>query len=247
MSLATRVLRLANSGYYAIPGGAKSIERAVTVLGIDTVVQLVYTAAVFSHYDLQSREPFSIREFWKHSLGVAMASETIARELGLKDPSLLFLSGLMHDIGKLVAFQLAKDEFIGICEFAKKERMTVLESEKSLGHPGHDEIGYELVRRWRMPVMVQEIVRHHHDTNILNGTGTTLAFPQHVGVVYLANLIVHSMKFGNSGHEIVRNPSVEVVRRVLGNDRVLLHLIKSVKHTLGRVEPVLSAMLPAEA
>lgn len=246
MSLATRVLRLANSGFYAIPGGATSIERAVTVLGIDNVAQLVYAAAVFSHYDLVSREPFSIREFWKHSLGVAMASETIARELGLKDPSLIFLSGLIHDIGKLVHFQLAKEEFMGICEYAKTERITVLESENALGHPGHDALGYELVRQWRMPLMIKEAVLHHHDITALTATTSTLAYPQHVGVVHLANLIVHSLKFGSSGHEIVRNPSVEVVKRVLGNDRVLVHLIKSVKRTLEKVEPVLGAMLPAE-
>lgn len=247
MSLATRVLRLANSGFYAIPGGATNIERAVTVLGIDTVAQLVYTAAVFSHYDLISREPFSIRQFWKHSLGVAMASETIARELGLKDPSLIFLSGLIHDIGKLVHFQLAKEEFLGICDYAKNERITVWESEKALGHPTHDVLGYELVRKWRMPIMIQEAVLHHHDTTALTSTTSAMAFPQHVGVVHLANLIVHSMKFGASGHELVRNPSVEVVKRVLGNDRVLVHLIKSVKNTLEKVEPVLGAMLPAEA
>lgn len=175
-----------------------------------------------------------------------MASETIARELGLKDPSLIFLSGLIHDIGKLVHFQLAKEEFMGICEYAKTERITVLESENALGHPGHDALGYELVRQWRMPLMIKEAVLHHHDITALTATTSTLAYPQHVGVVHLANLIVHSLKFGSSGHEIVRNPSVEVVKRVLGNDRVLVHLIKSVKRTLEKVEPVLGAMLPAE-
>ncbi len=241
--LATRVLRLANSGFYALPGGATNVERAVTVLGIDNVAKLVYTAAVFSHFDLNSHEQFDIHEFWKHSISVAIASETIAREVGLKDPSSIFLAGLVHDIGKLVHFQIAREEFFGVCDYAKAEGLTVLESEQRLGHVGHDDLGYELVRQWHLPVMIREAVQMHHDTASFTSQSTALKYPQHVGAVHLANLLVHSMKSGASGHNVVRNPSVEVVKRILGNENALRHVMKSVKKSLAKVDPMLSSIL----
>lgn len=241
--LATRVLRLANSGFYTLPGGATNIDRAVTILGIDNVAQLVYTAAVFSHFELSSDEPFSINEFWRHSLSVAIASETIAREVGLKDPSAIFLAGLVHDIGKLVHFQIAREEFLGICDYAKSEGLTVLESEQRLGHVSHDDLGYELVRQWHLPVLIREAVQMHHDTAAFTSQSSALTCPQHVGAVHLANLLAHSMKSGSSGHDVVRNPSVEVVKRVLGNENALLHVMKSVRKALSKVDTMLSSIL----
>lgn len=245
--LATRVLRLANSGFYALPGGANNIERAVTILGIDNVAKLVYTAAVFSHFELSSTEPFDIQEFWRHSLSVAIAAETIAREVGLKDPSAIFLAGLVHDIGKLVHFQIAREEFLGVCNYAKIEGLTVLESEQRLGHVGHDDLGYELVRQWHLPVLIREAVQMHHDTAAFTSQSSSLTYPQHVGAVHLANLLVHSMKSGASGHDVVRNPSVEVVKRILGNENALIHIMKSVKKALSKVDPMLSSILSPTA
>lgn len=241
-SLSIKVLRLANSGYYAIPGGAATIERAVTALGIGNVSQMVFTAAVFSQFDLAATAPFKIREFWRHSLAVAIASETIAREIGIRDTSMIFLAGLVHDIGKVAHFQIAKDEWTAICEHAQATGLTILESEKELGVVTHDELGYELVRKWNLPLLVQEVVHMHHDANVLSGAGAASVHSQAVGVVHLANLLVHSMKVGSSGHTAVRNPSKEVVVRILGNENSLAHVAKSTRKALDRMGSLFETM-----
>lgn len=241
-SLATKVLRLANSGYYAIPGGAATIERAVTALGIGNVSQMVFTAAVFSQFDLRSTSPFNIREFWRHSLAVAIASETIAREIGIRDTSMIFLAGMVHDIGKIAHFQIAKDEFLKICERAASSDLTVLECERELDVVSHDELGYELVRKWNLPLLIQEVVHLHHDGNSKPKTGSIVVHSQPVGIVYLANLLVHSFKTGNSGHNVVRNPSKDVVIRILGNEKALGHVAKSTRKALERMGPLFETM-----
>ncbi len=240
-SLSLRVLRLANSSYYAIPGGATTIERAVTALGIDNVSQMVFTAAVFSQFDLRAVSPFDVREFWKHSLGVAVASETIAREVGLRDSSMIFLAGLVHDIGKLAHFQIAKEGWLTVCGHAHANAFTILESERILGAVSHDALGYELVRQWQLPLIIQEVVQMHHSAESTGATPVG-AHPQAVGVVYLANLLVHSMKFGSGGHGVVRNPSKEIVKRVLGNEKALLHVAKSTRKSLDRLMPLFDTM-----
>lgn len=242
-SLSTRVLRMANSSYYAIPGGVKTIDRAVTSMGLDAVSQLVFTTAVFSQFDLISSSPFNVREYWKHSLGVAVAAETIAKEIGSKDRSMIFLGGLVHDIGKLAYFQLARDRWTELCEKAKRENMTSLEVERVTGDVPHDDLGYELVKHWRLPAMIQEIVRSHHDATLLSSQAQVGLYSRNVGIVYLANLLVHSFKFGESGHSAVRNPSKEVVKRVLGSEEALLPMAKHVRDALERVEPLVKDVL----
>lgn len=240
-SLSLKVLRLANSGYYAIPGGASTIERAVTALGIDNVSQMVFTAAVFSQFDLRSTSPFDVREFWRHSLAVAIASETIAREIGLRDTSMIFLAGLVHDIGKLAHFQIAKEEWLMICTHAKNHDLTVLESEKEMGFIAHDDLGYELVRRWQLPLIIQEVVHLHHEM-VRAGSSSSSVHAQAVGIVSLANLLVHSMRFGHSGHGAIRNPSKDVVVRVLGNEKALAHVAKSTRKALDRMGTLFETM-----
>lgn len=241
-SLSIKVLRLANSGYYAIPGGAATIERAVTALGIGNVSQMVFTASVFSQFDLQSNSNFNIREFWRHSLAVAIASETIAREIGIRDTSMIFLAGLVHDIGKLAHFQIAKEEFLKICGHAKAQNLTVLESEKELGVVAHDVLGFELVRKWNLPLLIQEVVHLHHEGSSTPSAGKIVVHSQAVGIVYLANLLVHTLRVGSSGHNVLRNPSRDIVVRILGNEKALGHVAKSTRKALERMGPLFETM-----
>lgn len=247
MSLSLRVLRLANSGYYAVPGGVTSIDRAVTALGLDSVSQLVFTAAVFTQLDLQSTHAFKIREFWKHSLGVAIASEKIAREIGNRDTALIYLSGLCHDVGKLIYYQLKRDDWIRICEYARLENITIDEAEKVLNVVPHNELGFALMKRWQLPLMIQEVVLNHHDNQALTNQMEVSIHAGAVGIVNLANLLTHSMKYGSSGHASIRNPSRELVKRLLGNEAVLLQVARSVRMSLDRVEPLLNSIVGPEA
>src|SRR5437868_2853828 len=86
-SLTIKVLKLANSAYYAIPGGVTSLQRAIGYIGYDTINQLVLSASIMKALDAQTSEQFNLNEFWKHAIGVAMAAETTARFVHYKTPS----------------------------------------------------------------------------------------------------------------------------------------------------------------
>ncbi|MCB0412357.1 MAG: HDOD domain-containing protein, partial [Bdellovibrionales bacterium] len=94
VSLTTRVLKLANSAYYAIPGGVSTLSRAIAYIGFDTVNQLVLSASIIDALDLGENTIFNVNDFWKHSVGVAIASETIGRYINHLTPSDLFTAGL---------------------------------------------------------------------------------------------------------------------------------------------------------
>src|SRR5476651_2412480 len=71
-SLTTKVLKLANSAYYAIPGGVTSLQRAIAYIGFDAINQLVLSASIMKALDAKASANFEPMQFWKHSIGVAM-------------------------------------------------------------------------------------------------------------------------------------------------------------------------------
>ena len=85
-ALTSKVLRLVNSAYYSIPGGVSTVERAVAFLGYNTIFQLLIGVSVIEFSRLGGAVGIDIREFWKHSLGVAVAGEMIGRRIGHPAP-----------------------------------------------------------------------------------------------------------------------------------------------------------------
>ena len=63
VSLTTKVLRLVNSAYYAIPGGVTSLSRAIAYIGFDTVNQLVLAVSVLKALEIKGPPRFDLNEF----------------------------------------------------------------------------------------------------------------------------------------------------------------------------------------
>ncbi len=59
-SLTTKVLRLVNSAYYAIPGGVSNLGRAIAYIGFDTVHQLVLSASIINALDVKDSNGFDL-------------------------------------------------------------------------------------------------------------------------------------------------------------------------------------------
>ena len=67
--LTARVLRLVNSAYYSLRAPVMDIGHAVTILGLDTMHNLILQVGVidlFSH--LRQHPEFDPRDLWQHSV-----------------------------------------------------------------------------------------------------------------------------------------------------------------------------------
>jgi HD-like signal output (HDOD) protein len=97
--LMLRVLRVANSAFYGHARKVGSIDRAVTVLGIDGV-RVIAAAACLDH--TLPRTP-ATRELSaalaRHSLCCGVSSRIIARSAAPDVTGEAFIAGLLHDIG----------------------------------------------------------------------------------------------------------------------------------------------------
>lgn len=243
LSLTAKVLRLVNSAYYAIPGGVTSLSRAIGYIGFDTVNQLVLSASILKALETKEAPFFSVNEFWKHSIGVAIASETIAKHLHHPTPADLFTCGLVHDMGKVALFTLSPQLTMSILQKAEQDKSSFLEAEIALDYMNHCEIGTLLAKRWNLPSIIQNSVEFHHTKDHALRKGLTADANRNVDMVFLANLLVHGLKFGNSGHMRILGAPVDVLERLTLNPSTDVKvLLAEIKTNLGKATDFLRVL-----
>lgn len=195
--LTAKVLKLINSPYYGIPGEVTDVKRALAYLGFNTLAQLVLSISVISAFKENNNTRFSLQGFWKHALATAVASEIIAKKTGYPKPEECFTCGLLHDIGKIVLFKIAPDEFMKVVQLAERDKISFAEADRRLEVPTHGYLGEYIADKWRLPMVIRVAVRYHHAD--VSGMETILeSMKKAVQVVSLANQLVVRENIGYS-------------------------------------------------
>ena len=161
-SLAAKVLKVANSAYYAGKGRKiSSIHHAIMMIGFESVKEIILTTSFF-HTLHDTRDVQSLQPLWQHSLQCALISKRLAWIYRYDSQDEAYLSGLTHDIGRLVIQQYFLEQ-LGEIEERKKSGMEWLQAEQEVLETTHAEIGGKVAERWAFPPPLIDVIAHHHD------------------------------------------------------------------------------------
>lgn len=156
------ILKLANSVAFGQPKQVHTIERALMVLGFDEIKNIIIGKAVFSSFPQLHREAVhNIGVFWEHAFTCGLTAKIIGEHYNLS-PSELFISGLIHDIGKLVMFMAFPSSYPILHEHSLANHFQVMGSELAEYGTGHDDVGLELATRWALPEELASAIGYHH-------------------------------------------------------------------------------------
>ena len=183
-SLSIKILRLVNSAYYGLPRRVENMEQAVALVGINAIKNIAICASVYEAFNqAKGNAIFNLKLFWWHSLKCAVLSRFIAKKTGYSHPDEAFLSGLLHDIGRLVLWVNFPEQYAELLEAYKDEQHLIIVGETQLGAT-HSEVGGWLLHRWKLQSLMADSVMYHHEpkSRILN------ALPL-VQIVYVANAL----------------------------------------------------------
>jgi putative nucleotidyltransferase with HDIG domain len=163
VSMTAKILQLANSAFFGLSQHVNNMDRALTVLGFDTVVALVLTVQIFSAHN-PSVPGFSIPALWDHSMTTASFAKAIAKEekqerLGLEDA---FMGGLLHDIGKLVLATNLSENYRQVMLLASDTDCPLWKAEQEVFGTTHAEVGAYLMGLWGIPDGIVEAIAFHH-------------------------------------------------------------------------------------
>jgi HD-like signal output (HDOD) protein/CheY-like chemotaxis protein len=161
VSMATKILQLANSAFIGASGRVSSLLRALSLIGLETVRTLVLSVHVFSHFDKNSEVSAYLPAIWDHSVATADFARKIATHQGsaksLVEES--FTAGLVHDVGKVVLLAEMPRPYRQILHNQSKP-LLALELE-SLGCT-HAQVGACLLSTWGLPMSLVRAVGFHH-------------------------------------------------------------------------------------
>jgi HD-like signal output (HDOD) protein len=159
-SLASQVLNVANSPYYGYRSQVATIKDAIVIMGAHEVTNLVMMVSQFDIYHSENQcLSTCMQNLWNHSLGCATGAKWLAIKTGNADSAATgFMSGLLHDIGKLVTLKILDDLH------NNKEYKTVYSEllVNELLDNMHESAGYKLMTSWNLPELYCSIAGNHH-------------------------------------------------------------------------------------
>ncbi|KRB79536.1 HDOD domain-containing protein [Noviherbaspirillum sp. Root189] len=194
-ALAAKTLRLANSSFYGLQSKVKTIQQAITVLGFDSVRALITAAAVIDNFGAKEGTSFNFKGFWRQAIGTALCAKSLARMSNLNQ-DYAFISGLLHDIGKLVLVTRFPQQY----EQARLHRIAndcyMLDAERAVLAVDHTAVGRALAEHWKFPPLIQRAIANHH-APLAQDLGDIPS------VVHVANAVVHALDLGEQEDDLV--------------------------------------------
>jgi len=192
--LTARLLKLVNSSFYGFPQRISTVTGAIVLLGFDAIRNLLLTTSVFDLFANRNRKKKQEQErFWDHSLGCAVGAKVIGNYLRHDKIEELFVSGLLHDIGKIVEMLYLPDEFGKVVAVINKEDVLMTTAENRVLGYNHTEIGKLLAEKWNLPVKLVQVIAHHHQPNNAGG------FAMEAAIVHLADIFCRALNMGYGG------------------------------------------------
>src|SRR5262245_6696152 len=92
--LCARILRVVNSALFAIPQEVTSIDRAIALMGMQSVKHVAVAASVVKAFNGGPlTQTFSAQTLWLHSVTVAGAARLVAKAARRVQPDEAFLAG----------------------------------------------------------------------------------------------------------------------------------------------------------
>ena len=163
--LTSKVLKLINSAFYGLPTKISSPGKAVILLGLNTVKNLALSMAVIGKLSTSDSQDKYLEEIWLHSLSTAVGSRELAKAIRMskKDYEDFFISGLLHDIGKIIMIMSVGAEFVNFLNEEKFQDLTNIEKETVYFGTNHCKIGNSLANKWQFPQELADAILYHHE------------------------------------------------------------------------------------
>ena len=102
-NLSTRVLKVVNSAYFGFPEPLESISRAVNMIGIAQLHNMVLGISAKNSLDLPN-DILPLNTFWRSSLFSGVLARLLGERMKLAKSDNLFIAGLLHEIGHLILY-----------------------------------------------------------------------------------------------------------------------------------------------
>ncbi len=162
-ALTSKMLRLANSSFYALPTKVSNISRALAVLGTNVIKNTALSFVISADLRNDDESYFNFDYFWRRSVTAAVAAELVFEAIGERDED-IFVTALLQDIGILVMFLSQGDSYVNTLKKAvNNDDIQLMQVEREKYQFDHQNVGALLLEDWGIPTSITEPIRYHHE------------------------------------------------------------------------------------
>jgi putative nucleotidyltransferase with HDIG domain len=157
-ALAATLLHYANTAALPRRAPARTVEQALTIVGLARLRALVLTRFVHSLFSRWGRvETF----LWEHALASALASERLAGAAGASRDE-LYLCGLLHNVGKVLLNDAERAGYAAVISGVVREGMEFADAERAHLGRDHAAVGAAMLAGASLPDQVRWTAAAHH-------------------------------------------------------------------------------------
>lgn len=182
-AISARLLRIVNSPFYGFPKQIDTISRAVNLIGMQAVSDLVTATTIGRTFSGMTTNLMDLSAYWRKSVLCALMAGKIAKSCGIEDSERFFIEGLLRDIGHLILYQAVPKQAQAALVEANNLNTPLAEVEQASIGTDYTEVGAELIRSWEMPVQMESAIRHQLHPNDAG------EFALHASIVHLAGVL----------------------------------------------------------
>ena len=162
-AMTARVLRLINSAFWGFSRNIESLSRAVSLLGMIQVHDLVLATSVAQTFDGMRPQLMDVAKFWRGCVFRGLAATALARKIKLVDLGRVFTEGLISDIGHMVLFLNLPELAAQALEQTRERPWELAQAERALIGCDAAQVGGALADAWKLPACFGAAIRHLND------------------------------------------------------------------------------------
>ncbi len=162
-ALSAQLLKLVNSAFYGFPSQVDSVSRAVNLIGTSQLRSLIFASSAADTFSNISSDLIDMNSFWHRSVYCGLIAKKLASATQRSKGEPQFLTGLLHDIGRLILMSRLPTEYEELLQASKAQdaKLAILEHEW-LGFSSA-ELGAALLEHWRLPPQLWMPVKFQHN------------------------------------------------------------------------------------
>lgn len=162
--LTAQILRLSNSALFGRPQPINSVQHAIALVGMTSMRKFVLGASISNIFSRFRTAPsFSMSRFNLHSVATGTVVERLSEELPLEEPSVAFIAGLLHDVGKLLIAVSMPKQYEDILGVVAVTGAPLIACEREVLGTDHAELSGLAIARWELAEPIRLAACYHHE------------------------------------------------------------------------------------
>lgn len=190
-AITANLLKTVNSAHMGLPVKVDSVHQAVSMLGLQQVVEMVLSQNLSANLN-RSQIGYGLAkgDLWRQSLTVAMVARTLARQRDLMSLPAIYTAALLKDIGKVILHEYVADQLEAIQKMVAEKGLSFVEAENEVLGMDHAALGGIIAKQWHFSPHMIYMIENHHLINPASRTDPATA------TLYLADMVAMMMDTG---------------------------------------------------